>query len=425
MPISVQVLFDRPQREIASLLTDRLARCKSASLVAGFMTAAGIEAIEAPIHAVPGKLKALVVGAGTYQAFQALDGLLAARVPPDRLHIHLGFSGPSGTIKHPFHRYRPMLHSKVYLMDMPDGSSAAFVGSHNLTGFAILGANGEAGILIEGPSNAPEFAALRRHIAACIVQATQYDPAMKDAYAWWTTQFIDGLKVEVGREPSDAENKQTIVVLSARGTGAIPRANNVIYFEMAKALMEFQSLRPEVHIYIFDQLPASPAAALNSLNSAKARLVCGIEGIQTERGGVELIADFHIDNRRQPELKAAARPFRPQPAVGMQQLSVRVQGSIQTAFEYLFDRGKADWAPIYDDATEPFQDDEGRAIALPAELLPRLGERWLRVKGLQRVGSAAKEANQLVLWEADPASGSFIVFSWRRRRETGRLLGRG
>lgn len=196
-------------------------------------------------------------------------------------------------------------------MDMPDGSSAAFVGSHNLTGFALLGANGEAGILIEGPSDAPEFASLRRHIAACILQATQYDPAMKDAYAWWTTQFIDGLKVEVGREPSDAESKQTIVVMSARGTGALPRANNVIYFEMAKALMEFQSLRPEVHIYIFDQLPPSPATALSSLNSAKARLACGIEGIQTERGGVELITDFHIDNRRQPRAQGCVETLSP------------------------------------------------------------------------------------------------------------------
>ncbi|CAH0243398.1 hypothetical protein ROS9278_02953 [Roseomonas sp. CECT 9278] len=416
MTVTVRVLFDQPQHEIASLLRDRLTRCRSASLVAGFMTSAGIEAIAAPLHGAPGKLSALVIGAGTYQAFQAFDGLLDAGVPPDRLHVHLGFSGPSGGKDNPFHRYRPMLHSKVYLMEMADGTASAFVGSHNLTGFALLGLNGEAGVLIDGAADEPEFVALRRHIAECVSQATAYDRDLKEAYAWWTTQYVDGLKVEIGRPPADAENKQTIVVLAARALGPLPTIGNVIYFEMSKALMEFNSLRPEVHIYVFDPLPATPAAALLQLDSAKAKLVCGIDGLQMERGGVELLADFHIDNRRQPDLKPATRPFRPRPAPGMQQVSVRVQGTIPGAFEYLFDRGKADWAPVYDDALVPLRSDGGQEVTVPADLLPRVGQRWLRVQGLQRVGPAAQEANQLVLWDADPSSGSFIVFSWRRRR---------
>ena len=415
MAVNLQILFDLPQREIASLLSDRLSRCTSASLVAGFMTAAGIEAIAGPLRRAPGKLATLVIGAGTYQAFQAFDGLLDAGLPPDRLHVHLGFSGPSGGRDNPFHRYRPMLHSKVYLMEMAGGTASAFVGSHNLTGFALLGLNGEAGVLIEGAADEPEFVALRRHIAECVAQATVFDRDMKEAYTWWTTQFVDGLKVEIGRPPSDAENKQTIVVLAARASGPLPKIDDVIYFEMSKALMEFNSLRPEVHIYVFDPLPATPDAALRQLNSAKAKLVCGIDGLQMERGGVELLADFHIDNRRQPDLKPATRPFRPRPAAGMQQVSVRVQGSIVGEFEYLFDRGKAEWAPVYDNASEPSRTEGRQEVAVPTELLPRVGQRWLRVRGLQRVGSAAKEANQLVLWDAAPSSGSFIVFSWRRR----------
>ena len=35
-------------------------------------------------------------------------------------------------------------------MDMGDGTSAAFVGSHNLTGFALLGLNGEAASFWKG-----------------------------------------------------------------------------------------------------------------------------------------------------------------------------------------------------------------------------------------------------------------------------------
>jgi hypothetical protein len=416
MTVTVQILFDQPQHEIASLVRDRLTRCRSASLVAGFMTSAGIEAIAEPLHKGPGKLTALVIGAGTYQAFQAFDGLLDAGVPPNRLRVHLGFSGPSGGRDNPFHRYHPMLHSKVYLMEMGDGTASAFVGSHNLTGFALLGLNGEAGVLIEGGVDEPEFVALRRHIAECVTQATAYDRDLKEAYAWWTTQYVEGLKVEIGRPPSDTENKQTIVVLAARTSGPLPKIGDVVYFEMSKALMEFNSLRPEVHIYVFNPLPATPAAALLQLDSAKAKLVCVIDGLQMERGGVELLADFHIDNRRQPDLKPATRPFRPMPAPGMQQVSVRVQGSIPGAFEYLFDREKAEWAPVYGDALVPSRTDGRQEVTVPIELLPRVGQRWLRVQGLQRVGAAAQEANQLVLWDAAPSSGSFIVYSWRRRR---------
>ena len=99
----------------------------------------------------------------------------------------------------------------------------------------------------------------------------------------------------------------------------------------------------------------------------------------------------------------------------MQQVSVSVQSNIPKAFEYLFDRGKADWAPVYDDALVPVRTAGSQEVTVPKDLLPRVGQRWLRVRGLQRVGTAAQEANQLLLWDAAPSSGSFIVFSWRRR----------
>src|SRR5438552_1622230 len=90
MAVTVQVLFDTPQHAIASLLRDRLSRCRTASIVSGFVTVEGVEAIGAPIRANPAKLQHLVVGAGTYRAFEALDRLAAAGVPLNRLHVHLG-----------------------------------------------------------------------------------------------------------------------------------------------------------------------------------------------------------------------------------------------------------------------------------------------------------------------------------------------
>src|SRR5687768_14038925 len=88
MSVTIQLLFGKPQHEIASLIRDRLDGCVSASLVAGFMTVEGIEAIASPLRANPSKLQCLVVGAGTYRAYEAFDRLIAAGVSPSALYVH-------------------------------------------------------------------------------------------------------------------------------------------------------------------------------------------------------------------------------------------------------------------------------------------------------------------------------------------------
>jgi len=387
MTVTVQVLYGQPQHEIASLLRDRLARCAKASLVVGFMTVEGIEAIAAPLRAHPSKLVHLVVGAGTWRAFDALDRLLAAGIAQAALHVHLGHTRPNAGIKNPFARYHPMMHSKVYLLDMGEGQAAAFVGSHNLTGFALHGKNGEAGVLLEGPADAPQFVALRRHVDEAVRQAVPYDPGMKEAYAWWTMQFIDGLYAEAnGDLPKDAENIRTIVVLAAYTSGRLPRPGQVIYFEIPEALDRIQSMQAEVHIYIFPTLPPTSSQALASLGTAIGRLSCKVEGIEAGRGGIELRADWYIDNRRRPELKLTVLPFRPTPGSGMQQVRVRVQGAVAGQYEYLFDPGKISWAPIYDPdgalvTTNNAEDTQETELVLLS--LSRVDLPWQRVRGLR------------------------------------------
>lgn len=424
MTVSVQVLFGRPQQEIASLLRDRLSRCASASLVAGFMTVEGIEAIAAPLRAQPGKLAQLVVGAGTWRAFDALDTLLAAGVSPSALHVHLGHSRPTGArAAYPFLRYHPMLHSKVYLMNMGNGTAAAFVGSHNLTGFALLGLNGEAGVLLEGEADAPEFVALRRHVAEAVRQAVPYDPAMKDAYSWWTTQFLDGLRAKANDipDPDDAEKKRTIVVIAARGTAPLPQMGDVIYFEIPAALgSTIQSLRAEVHIYIFPTVPPSPAAALSNLASATESLWCTIEGLEMGGGGVELEANWHIDKRHHPDIKKTRRPFRPTPLAGMQQVRVKVAGPVFGNFVYLFDRGRTDWVPIFDEETTIEAPEQARAMLVSLDLIPREDQQWQRVSALVPAGPEEPTGFQIALQESAPESGSFILFSLRRRSAAAR-----
>ncbi|MFP2925402.1 hypothetical protein ACLESO_09315 [Pyxidicoccus sp. 3LG] len=193
MSLNVQVLFNRPQQEIASMLRDRLSRCIETSIVVGFATVDGLEAIAPTLLSPPAKLRVLVVGAGTFRAFDAMDSLAAQGVPPDRLRIHLGHTRPWNNVPGTFQKYHPMLHSKIFYCEMPDGQAAAFVSSHNLPHFAMNGLNGEASVLVEGPASDPQFKTIKEHIGRCAAESAEYDPTMKEALTWWTTQFIDGL----------------------------------------------------------------------------------------------------------------------------------------------------------------------------------------------------------------------------------------
>ena len=72
MSLIPTVLFDPPQKEIASLIVDSIARSSATSIVTGFATPGGLAAIAAPIKARPECLKSLVVGAATSPGFGPL-----------------------------------------------------------------------------------------------------------------------------------------------------------------------------------------------------------------------------------------------------------------------------------------------------------------------------------------------------------------
>lgn len=113
VPISTTVLFDVPQKEIASRIRAEILASIDTRIVTGFMTVGGLRAISAALLASPKRLSTLVVGAATYPAFEALDGLIAGGVPNERLFVHLGHTKPSRSKKHPYTRYHR--HQDVHI----------------------------------------------------------------------------------------------------------------------------------------------------------------------------------------------------------------------------------------------------------------------------------------------------------------------
>jgi hypothetical protein len=415
MSLSVQFVYDKPQRETVSILSTLYTSCNSASFVVGFMTVEGIDALLQPIQNDVSKITSIVIGAGTYRAFDAFDRLRALGVVPERLRVHLGHSRPTTTgARYSFYRYHPMLHSKVYLFERSNGTTAAFVGSHNVTGFALCGLNGEAGVLLEGASTEAVFADMHAHVSAASNGSVVYDPAQRDAYAWWAGQFMEGFADKFDDLPREGEGKNTIVILAESSETTLPATDDVVYFELPTAL-RLQSLRAEVHLYVFDSLPSSPFEALGQLASAKASFWCRTIGIEDDRGGRELRAAWQITGAR-PVLRRAPRPFRPNPGVDMQQVRVKVVGAVFGNFEYLFERGKPAFEPTFDREQElrlaaEFSERSEALKVVPPEHLP-----WFRVTGLQRKAEPTEEdAYHTVLRKLSPGEGAFVLVSVRRR----------
>ncbi|MGO9604006.1 MAG: restriction endonuclease PLD domain-containing protein [Candidatus Binataceae bacterium] len=433
MPLKTTVLFDAPQKRIADLIVDRITSSVATSIVTGFATPAGLALIANPIRARPQVLKALVVGAATYSSFKALDSLLAAGVQKSRLRVHLGHSSQMSATN--FARYHPMLHSKVYFMEQHNSNACAFIGSHNLTAYALKGLNGEAAIMLEGPSNSLEFDNIRAHINATRTQAIEYSPDMKEELTWWTDEYLKGLREELDLPAQDALSGRTILIFVNAAKNHRPKVGDRLYFEIPSGIA-VQTLNAQAHIFLYDNLPQFPREALNRTSTAAASYACGIVGADNRQGNREVVADWEISAKPVPVLRPVpGARFQTNTAPDMQQVRVEVASTRVDPFEYVFKREKVGWDPIFydDDQSAPTAEHgstdlvEGGGILIPetenADVrneVTRGGRviRWRLVKGFTRRSGITRERDEPRLLLVGPESNSFILVSVGRRRRS-------
>lgn len=411
MNVKSTVLFDTPQQEIASLINEKLRTSDKTQIVSGFITIEGIKCIESGIKNNTKSVETIIVGAGTYRAYEAFDRVIRMGVPLNNLHVHLGHTKLTNAgARHSFYRYHPMLHSKIYYMERSDGTASVFVGSNNITGFALMGLNGEAAVLLEGDRDSEQFKTIRQHIQKAKQESINYSPGMKEAYSWWTSQFIDGLRAKSLDVPKEGEAHNTIVIMAAKSTKVVPSIDDIIYFELPEFTKTFTSLHPEVHVYLFDTLPTSPWEGLQKLNEATHSYWCTVEGLEMGSGGVELMAEWKITSIFKPVLERTRQPFRPTPTSDKQQVRVKVRHILKGDFEYLFGSHSKKWNPILDQ--EYSVQASGRnmeiLLSLKEEIIPPENVIWALVRDLKSVEN--EKGKQM-----SPDSGEFIVFSLRRR----------
>lgn len=281
---------------------------------------AGVDLLKQAIAVRPQIIQTVVVGAATYPAFEAFDNLISVGVSQDRLHVNLGHTRATGGHKNPFARFHPMLHSKIYYMEGPEGRACAFIGSHNLTGFALGGLNAEAGVLLEGDAASVEFDAVRKHVSEMRKQSVPYSPAMKEALAWWTRQYLEGVRAEIGI-PQDWLTVRTILLFATATPETRLNIGDQIYFEIPAGIEQIESLKTETHLFLFDKLPEHPWEALMSVPTAARAYTCKTLGAENKQGNMEIRADWRLDLAPGPVLvPVPSKTWRPHTSTGMQQV---------------------------------------------------------------------------------------------------------
>jgi hypothetical protein len=325
----------------------------------------------------------------------------------------------TGGRKNPFARFHPMMHSKIYYMELPDGSACAFIGSHNATSFALTGLNGEASVMLEGSRDSPEFGKIREHITEAQRQAIPYKPSMKAAYAWWTREFIDGMRAEI-RIPADSVSVRTILLFARVANGQRPKVGDQLYFEMPEGIERIDSLKTEAHLFLFETLPADPWNALKSALAADAIYTCKTLGAENRQGNREVVAQWQIEATPTPVLTAVSGGvLRPATAMGMQQVRAEVANCNVENFQYLFEREKAEWDPVLSNG-DGFDKVSAAGTSNPNALNEAWGGQsgardWRLVVDLVPRLEPTKTGEEEALKLVSPDSGSFTLISLRRR----------
>lgn len=106
---------------------------------------------------------------------------------------------------------------------------------------------------------------------------------MKEALAWWTREFIDGMKTEM-KIPQDWSTVRTILLFASAASDHRPKPGDNPYFEIPAGIEQIESLKTETHLFLFDTLPANPWQALDGALSANARYTCISHGAENKQG---------------------------------------------------------------------------------------------------------------------------------------------
>lgn len=226
----------RRSKKLSDEIKTVLPSINNIKIISGFLTREGFEKIFGPdeknIKDNGKKIEYIVVGRLTVECAEILDELYLTPEFKDKLFINLGLGrlNKSGTA---INRFLPMIHSKIIALNSSSDDNLFYIGSANITHFAIEDFNAEAGIILKN-LNSLERIEITRYMDNLknFKSTVPYDPSLKDSLNFLSNLSKDSLDKEF-------ENLETcLLVLALNPTGFKPKKGDVLFADLPKHLPE-------------------------------------------------------------------------------------------------------------------------------------------------------------------------------------------
>lgn len=321
MSINIEFFSHFPQQEIAEKMKEEVKNCDRISIVTYIITKGGIKSIIddkqlSNLDFIRDKLKTLIVGKVNEGSCKALDYLLDQGFPNEKLRIHLGYAGKQGN---QYEKYYPCVHSKIFLLETKN-RAVAFVGSRNITSYALKGLNSEASVILTGDIQSQCFEEIRNHIESIKYESVPYQRYFKEVYIKWTASKSKNInKIKLNLSSEEDKGKEVILIPTEnKNQQYTPEVGDTIYFEIndndinsyEEYLRKINRLGDRINLVVYKTLPTSIIPEkLENEQKVLQIFDCKVQGLET--GGMnEVQANWYIKNKILEKIQEKA--YRPQ-----------------------------------------------------------------------------------------------------------------
>ena len=247
----------RRSKKLSDEIRKVLPTTNDVKIISGFLSRDGFYNVFGPtdreIRDNGKKIEYIVVGRLTVECAKIFDELYSLPEYKDKLFVNLGLGrlNKKGTA---INRFLPMIHSKIIALNPTSDTNTFYIGSANLTHFAIDDFNAEAGIILNdlAESERNEIARYMDNLKN-LGSTVPYDPSLKESLNFLSNLSRDSLE-------KDFENLDPcLLVLSLNPTGYKPKKGDVLFADLPKHLPEevikfHQKTKRYLILLLFDNL---------------------------------------------------------------------------------------------------------------------------------------------------------------------------
>ncbi len=226
----------RRSKKLSDEIKTVLPSINNIKIISGFLTREGFEKIFGPdeknIKDNGKKIEYIVVGRLTVECAEIFDELYLMPEYKNKLFINLGL-GRLNKSHTAINRFLPMIHSKIIALNPSLDDNLFYIGSANITHFAIEDFNAEAGIILKNIDSS-ERTGITRYMDNLknLKSTVPYDPSLKDSLNFLSNLSADPLE-------KDVENIDScLLVLCLSPTDYKPKKGDVLFADLPKHLPE-------------------------------------------------------------------------------------------------------------------------------------------------------------------------------------------